>query len=135
MKELIWKILLVLAGIGNLLNALWMLIDPEGWFFELPAAVPDFGPLNVHMVRDLGALFLTWAGLHFWAAFAPRLRATLLAIMAIWYLQHALVHVFDTARGLVGPEHWIIDLPMVYVPALIYAFFSLYFARQTELPA
>ena len=38
-------------------TALWMLADPAGWYAGLPAAVPDFGPLNEHFVRDIGATF------------------------------------------------------------------------------
>ena len=36
-----------------------------------------------------------------------------------FYALHALVHVIDTLRGLVGPEHWAIDFPGVYLPAVI----------------
>ncbi len=31
-------------GLGNLANGFWMLLAPENWFQNLPAAVPDTGP-------------------------------------------------------------------------------------------
>ena len=53
----VWTVILALAGLGNLANGLWMLADPVGWYREIPAAVPDFGPLNEHFVRDIGSAF------------------------------------------------------------------------------
>ena len=46
-----WGKAFLLIGVGSVLNALWMLIAPEGWYQDLPADVPDFGPFNVHFVR------------------------------------------------------------------------------------
>jgi len=43
---------------------------------------------------------------------------------------HALVHVLDTARGPVGPEHWWIDFPGVYVPAVALVVLTLLVARS-----
>jgi hypothetical protein len=39
------------------------------------------------------------------------------------------VRVFDTARGLVGAEHWLIDLPGVYAPAAILVVATAWLAR------
>ena len=44
---------------GSLANGLWMLFAPAHWYQNLPAGVPDTGPLNVHFVRDIGAAFAT----------------------------------------------------------------------------
>lgn len=114
-----WTIVLGLFALSNLGNGLWMLADPPHWYRTLPAAVPDFGPLNEHFVRDIGCIFtLLGVGLAV-AAVRPAWRFGACAAAAAFYALHALVHVFDTARGLVGPEHWRIDLSGVYVPALI----------------
>lgn len=51
---------LLLFGLGNVGNTLWMLASPTSWYLEVPASVPDFGPLNAHFVRDLGAMFPTY---------------------------------------------------------------------------
>jgi hypothetical protein len=114
-----WTWVLVILALGNLANGVWMLADPPGWFTGLPAAVPDFGPLNEHFVGDVGAAFVTFGAALLWAARAPRWRVPLVAPVTLFYVLHALAHVHDTTRGLVGPAHWAIDLPAVYLPALL----------------
>ena len=114
-----WTWVLLVMALGNLANAVWMLADPPGWYVGLPAAVPDFGPLNEHFVRDIGAAFFVHGVALLWAAFTPAWRVPLVATVTLFYVLHALAHVVDTARGLVGPAHWTIDLPGVYVPALL----------------
>ena len=52
-----WTWIFLVSGLGNLANGLWMLADPAHWYATLPAAVPDFGPLNEHFVRDIGSAF------------------------------------------------------------------------------
>src|SRR5579885_1915628 len=98
-----WRIGLLLGAVANLANAAWMLVDPAGWYLYLPAAVPDTGPFNAHLVRDVGR------------AFAVLGRA----LASGFYVLHALVHVADTAAGRLPASHWWIDLPGVYVPALV----------------
>ena len=62
-----WTWVFLISGLGNLANGFWMLARPAHWYATLPAAVPDFGPLNEHFVRDIGATFtmlgiaLLWA--------------------------------------------------------------------------
>jgi hypothetical protein len=101
-----------------------MLADPRLWYTDLPAGVPDFGPFNEHFVRDLGAVFVTLAMALSWAALHPAVRLPLVVVTAAFYLLHAAGHVFDTVRGYVDSSHWWIDLPGVYVPALILALLS-----------
>jgi hypothetical protein len=114
-----WTIVLGIFALSNLLNGLWMLGDPVHWYLNLPAGVPDFGPLNEHFVRDIGCIyFLMGVGLGV-AAFMPGWRVAACLAATLFYLLHAVVHVVDTARGLVGSEHWMIDMPGIYIPALI----------------
>lgn len=125
-----WTLVLGLFGLGNLANGAWMLADPLHWYENLPAAVPAFGPLNEHFVRDIGCIFvLLGAGL-LWGAFVPRWRVVSCAAAAAFSVLHALVHVLDTARGLVGPEHWWIDLPGVYAQAVILVVLTWLVARR-----
>ncbi len=42
----------------NIFNALWILIAPEHWYYNLLASVPESGPLNIHFIRDIGCIFL-----------------------------------------------------------------------------
>jgi hypothetical protein len=125
-----WTIVLGLFATGNLANGVWMLADPGHWYENLPAGVPDFGPLNEHFVRDIGCIFFLLGVALAWAAVMPRWRVAACALVTGFYGLHALVHVIDTARGLVGPEHWVIDLSGVYVPAVIMAVLTWRVARS-----
>jgi len=112
-----------------------MLADPVGWYMTLPAAVPDFGPLNEHFVRDIGSTF-TMLGIGLvWAAFQRAVRLPVLVLVTLFSGLHALVHVYDTARGLVGSEHWAIDFPAVYLPTIVLAVLTVALARRTETAA
>lgn len=114
-----WTVVLGFFALGNLANGVWMLAAPAHWYQNLPAAVPDFGPLNQHFIRDIGCIFVL-LGLALGAgAFVPRWRVAACGAAAAFSVLHALVHVVDTVRGLVGPEHWRIDLSGVYVPAVV----------------
>ncbi len=114
-----WAIGLGLAGVATLAHAAWMLLDPAGWYATLPAAVPDTGPLNAHFVRDVGAAFAAMGVALLLAALRPALRAPMLAVGAVFYVAHALIHVTDTLAGRLPPSHWLVDLPGVYLPALV----------------
>jgi hypothetical protein len=111
--------LLLVFGLGSLGNAAWMLGDPLGWYQDLPAAVPDFGPFNPHFVRDIGCAFTTVGVALVWAAFSPARRFTLVVIACVFYAAHAGLHVFDTLRGAVGLDHVLLDFPGVYLPAIL----------------
>lgn len=127
-----WTIVFGIAGLANLGNGLWMLAAPPHWYATLPAGVPDFGPLNEHFVRDIGCIFtLVGAGL-IGAAVRRSWRIPALLVATGFSVLHAIVHVIDTARGLVGPEHWAIDAPGVYAPALLLSAITFYFLAKTE---
>ena len=112
-------LLLAVFGVAGTMNGLWMILAPLHWYNTIPAGVPDFGPYNPHFVRDVGCAYLTMGLALGWGLVSPRLRAALVGVAAMFAVLHALVHVFDTASGHVGPSHWIMDLPGVYLPAAI----------------
>jgi hypothetical protein len=124
-----WGWLLLVLGAGSVLNALWMLADPLRWYHDLPAGVPDTGPFNAHFVRDIGCAFLAVGVAQVWAAFAKPWRTPLVAVTAVFVVGHAVLHVFDTARGAVPSDHWWLDLPGVYLPALLLGFATVAFLR------
>ena len=130
-----WFWVLVLFALTSAANAAWMLVDPQRWYHDLPAGVPDTGPYNEHFVRDIGCAFATMAVALFWAAFTPRWRPPLVAIAALFLVAHAGLHVFDTARGFLDAHHWMLDLPGVYLPALILLPLALHLLRKTGAPA
>jgi hypothetical protein len=125
-----WTIILGLFAVGNLGNGAWMLADPAHWYFNLPAGVPDFGPLNEHFVRDIGCAFFVQGAALAVAAFLPHWRVAACGAVAMFYGMHALVHLLDTLRGLVGAEHWLIDLPGVYIPAMVMMLVTWLVARR-----
>ncbi len=124
-----WFVLLLALALITAANAIWMLVDPSHWYSDLPAAVPDFGAYNEHFVRDIGCAFLTFALALVWAAFRPSVRAPLIGVSAVFFGAHAILHVYDTTRGFVEADHWWLDLPGVYAPALLLAAMAYRLAR------
>jgi hypothetical protein len=114
MTALFW-----IFGLMNIANGLWMIASPVSWYHDLPAGVPDTGPLNLHFVRDIGAAFIT-LGVAFCAA-APRARKhrDVVILAGMFLVLHALIHVADLIAGRLPAEHWAIDLPGVFVPAML----------------
>jgi hypothetical protein len=45
----------------------------------------------------------------------------LVVVAALFYVAHAVLHVHDTTLGTVGSDHWLLDLPGVYLPAVLLA--------------
>lgn len=130
-----WTWIFLVSGLGNLANGLWMLADPAHWYATLPAAVPDFGPLNEHFVRDIGSTFAMLGIALLWGAARPGVRVPVLVLVTLFNALHAVVHAWDTSRGLVGPEHWAIDFPAVYLPTIVLVALTIALARATEARA
>lgn len=125
-----WFYVLMGLGVLNLANGAWMLADPAGWYQNLPAAVPHTGPLNEHFVRDIGAAFVVMGVALAWAALSPPARVPLVAMVALFNVLHAVVHVFDTLHGRLPASHWAIDFPGVYFPALVAVVLTAMLARH-----
>ena len=123
-----WIILVI--GVGAIGNALWMLGGPMHWYTDLPAAVPDTGPFNSHFVRDIGCAFLTIGAALCWAFFSPRFRFPLVATAALFLTAHAVLHAYDTLRGALDHDHWLQDLPGVYIPGILLPILAFRIARQ-----
>ena len=115
----LWEIaILAVIAAGSAVNALWMLVAPRHWYEVVPG-VADFGPFNEHFVRDIGCVYLTGGLALTWALFTRRWRFPLVAPVALFQGGHALLHVFDTARGHVSAHHWWLDLPTIHLPAVL----------------
>lgn len=108
-----------------LANGLWMLADPATWFVNIPAGVPDTGPLNNHFVHDIGVVFLLigvgawWCAGHLAEAWPVHLGIT------GFFVGHAAVHVAEILFGLLPHSHWWIDAPLTFAPALMQLYLSL----------
>jgi hypothetical protein len=49
---------------------------------------------------------------------------------AVFLVAHAVLHVYDTARGAVDHHHWWLDAPGVYAPAVLLSVLTVLLARQ-----
>jgi hypothetical protein len=77
------------------------------------------GGTNAHLVRDVGAAYLT-AGLAMaWGARVPRWRGPLVSTAAVFLLLHAVGHVIDLVSGAVPLSHVLLDAVQVFVPAIL----------------
>ena len=110
-------ILLLLGALGAV-NGLVMLFASEPWFANVAA---DTGPFNVHLVRDVGAAYLTAGIASVWAARAPHWRTPLATAAALFLGLHGLIHVQEVLSGAQPPSHLLEDFPGVYLPALLLA--------------
>lgn len=108
----------VLAA-ASIANSIWMISIPLAWYQRVPAAVPDFGPYNEHLVRDVGCAYGAIGVALAVSVWNASLRLPFAIVGAAFYVLHALMHVFDTARGVVPPLHWLLDLPTTYLPAIL----------------
>ena len=136
MKLSTWTALFYgVLGVISLANGLWMLADPATWFVQIPAAVTDTGPLNRHFVHDVGVVYVISGIAALWcartgaAAYITHLGVTL------FYAGHALVHVAEISLGLLPHSHWRIDLPLVFLPALLLGVLTLPQVRQRIWPS
>lgn len=125
-----WPIVLGFFAAGNLVNAVWMLASPTHWYLNLPANIPGTGPLNEHFVRDIGCIFLLLGILLAAGMFVRRLRLPAMALATAYSLLHALVHVYDSARGLLAPDHWRVDVVPIYATTLLSLWLTVKLARE-----
>ena len=113
------KIVYLLFSVLNLLNGAWMLLFPQSWYTDLPANVPHTGPFNAHFVRDLGVEFLVTSVAFAWSARNIDRSYPVHIGLTIFFTGHALIHVVDIMTGHLPTGHWLIDLPGVFLPALL----------------
>jgi len=108
-----------MLGLVSIVNGLWMLASPAGWFVGIPAAVTDTGPMNAHFVHDIGVVFCVVGAGAIWCA---RHLASCLPVhwgITGFYAGHALVHVVEISSGWLPHSHWWIDAPLVFLPAVL----------------
>jgi len=108
----------LLLGIGGIVNGLFMLFTSEAWFTNIAART---GPFNVHLVRDVGAAYVTSGLASVWAARVAAWRVPLATAAALFLGLHGLIHLAEVVSGVVSPGHLLEDFPGVYLPALLLA--------------
>ena len=111
--------LLVVFGLMSLGNGLYMLAAPDHWFHEMPAAIPDTGPMNPHFVRDVGVVYALAGGGLLWGAMNLATAYPVLVMAALFYAGHGALHVADILMGYLPASHWMIDFTGVFLPAIV----------------
>lgn len=117
--------MLVLFGLMSLGNGMYMLVAPGHWFHEMPAGIPDTGPMNPHFVRDVGVVYALSGGGLLWAALNLARAYPVVIMVTLFYLGHAVLHVFDIVMGHLPADHWLIDFSGVFFPAIVLCVISL----------
>jgi hypothetical protein len=56
------------------------------------------------------------------------------ALTTLFYVLHAVGHIFDTARGFVDAHHWWLDVPGVYAPAVLLVVMTVKLAQKPAVP-
>ena len=124
------KLFYLVACFLSVVNGAWMLFFPLSWYTDFPAAVSHTGPFNHHFVRDLGvaytvvALGFGWCALHL-----DRSRPAHVGL-TVFFTGHALIHLADIMSGRLPQAHWLIDTPLVFVPALLLIIFAVPSVRR-----
>lgn len=89
------------------------------------------GGSNAHLVRDVGAAYIT-AGLALaWAARVPRWRGPLVSVAAVFLVLHAVGHVMDLASGAVPIGHIVMDTLQVFIPAIVVSALAVRFLQPS----
>jgi len=112
------RIFYYFMGAVSVGNGLWMLFAAQNWYFTLPAGIEDTGPLNTHFVHDIGLVYLiSGIGGLYCAKYLTNCWKVHLGVM-FFTVGHALIHVVEILIGLLPKSHWLIDLPLIFVPAI-----------------
>jgi hypothetical protein len=115
------KLVVTLAGLlgaAMVANGVFMLVDPEAWYFAVPG-VAAAGLFNQHFIRDIGIIELFIGAAYAVGIWKPTQRLGLWGIPTLWLTAHAIFHLWEVAFGICGPSVIPRDFPAVTLPALI----------------
>lgn len=112
-----------------LVNGLYMLWDPLGWYNLVPGVV-DTGGYNQHFIRDIGLIKLGIAAAFVLGIRRLHHRVVLWTAGALWLVGHALFHFWEVAVGICSPEVLPRDFPAVTLPAIIGVVAALWAMRE-----
>lgn len=113
-----FKIFLRLLALVSLGNGIWMVLHAWSWFEWIPG-VSDTGAANAHFIHDVGIAFVVCAlGLFWCAKNLAQARPVYLGV-TLFIAGHALGHVVEILAGLLPHSHWLIDIPLVFLPAIL----------------
>ncbi len=108
----------LVMGLLSLGNGVWMLASPEGWYYDVPAGVPDTGSLNIHFVRDIGLAYAISGVGFLWAMRNLSQCWPVHVGLTLFVTGHAVLHVLDIISERLPASHWLVDLPGVLGPGI-----------------
>lgn len=124
------KLFYLIAAIFSCANSIWMLVSPWSWYEKFPAGISHTGPFNAHFVRDLGVVYLVVALAFAWCARNMERSLVVHIALTVFFVGHALIHLADIAAGRLPHAHWLIDMPGVFVPALLMTILAAFAVRK-----
>lgn len=124
MKAPVLLVMRILAVV-MIANGVWMMLGAFNWFQTIPAALPDTGPPNGHLIRDVGLAYLIAGGALLWSSLRLEQRRAAFLISTAFVTGHAMGHVVEIVLGLLPASHWLIDLPLVLAPGVFLLVFAL----------
>lgn len=110
-------------GVVMVANGLWMVGGAFHWFYNVPAGVPDTGHPNGHLIRDVGLVYMIFGVASAWCSFGLAERRPVFLCVAAFMIGHAVDHVAEILVGALPPSHWLLDLPAVLAPGVLFAVF------------
>jgi hypothetical protein len=108
-----------------------MLVAPAYWFQRVPG-VQETGPLNFHLVRDVGCAYLVTAMGLGWRAIKGKPGESAATLAAFFLLMHAGVHLWEVAVGICGWGRFLQDVPGVVVPGFLVLWLSRADAKEAN---
>ena len=84
---------LLVIGLFNVANGLYMLLAPGAWYASVPGVVST-GPMNPHFIVDIGLAFVASGTGQLCGASAWRTAASLALAGCTWPALHALFHMW-----------------------------------------
>lgn len=107
------RILLIIIGLCQSANGIFMLATPALWYATIPGVT---GPSNPHFIRDIGLAFIAAGVGLFIGAFKYDRRTVLVA--SIFLGGHALLHLAELLHG-TTPMDALRDIALIAVPGLL----------------
>jgi uncharacterized protein YjeT (DUF2065 family) len=109
------RTLLILIGLYQSANGIFMLAAPALWYATIPG-VTETGPANLHFIRDIGLAFIAAGAGLFIGAFKQDRQAILIA--SIFLGGHALLHLAELLHGTTAIDA-LRDIMLIALPGLL----------------
>lgn len=135
MRNLILKSTYNILGGISLGNGLWMLLSAATWFNNMPIRANDTGPLNSHFVHDVGLVYLLVGIGAFWCAHKIQTCLQIHLAITLFMVGHSLIHISEIFSGALPINHWLIDFPLVTLPAIILIVLTPFILNTNKLKA